>query len=369
MTSRRPDPDPRDAALDAALDGPPLDGPRLDGSALERVHGPDEFLQAVPYLLGFHPTDSLVLVGLDGKIVIVTARLDLADAMEPGVLEHTLDAVVRGGATDLIAAVYDRPEGPPSPERRALVDDLVAVANGVALAVRDVLHVVGQRWWSYQCESSVCCPADGRVLDTAVSSFAAAATVAGQVVLPDREALEALLEPVGEAERDRLGPALAAAEHEGVTAVLQDRLASYQRSFTRALNARARESEQPGWSGLGEAEVARFGAGLAVLDLRDAAWLAIEGRRIDGRPLWRELARRLPSPYDAAPLFLYGWASWRAGSGANAGIAAERAIASDPHYSAADLLLAALSNGVDPRRMPRLRVPRARPVRGRRRAA
>ena len=67
------------------------------------------------------------------------------------------------------------------------------------------------------------------------------------------------------------------------------------------------------------------------------------------------MARRLPGPYDAAPLFLFGWASWRAGNGALAGIAAERAVTSDPAYSAADLLLAALSRGLDPRRLPRLR--------------
>ncbi len=53
-----------------------------------------------------------------------------------------------------------------------------------------------------------------------------------------------------------------------------------------------------------------------------------------------DLARRLPAPYDAAPLFLFGWASWRSGNGALAGIAAERALDSDPSYSAADLLLA-----------------------------
>jgi hypothetical protein len=87
--------------------------------------------------------------------------------------------------------------------------------------------------------------------------------------------------------------------------------------------------------------------------------MAVDDGRLDGRALWRDLGRRLPSPYDASPLFLFGWAAWRAGDGALAGIAAERAIASDPGYSAADLLLAALARGVDPRRLPRLRLPRS----------
>ena len=67
--------------------------------------------------------------------------------------------------------------------------------------------------------------------------------------------------------------------------------------------------------------------------------------RVDGRVLWRYLARRLPAPYDAAPLFLFGWRSYRDGDGALASMAAERALSSDPGYSAADLLLAALSQG------------------------
>ena len=85
--------------------------------------------------------------------------------------------------------------------------------------------------------------------------------------------------------------------------------------------------------------------------------MAIDDGRLAGGELWLNLARRLPSPYDAPALFLYGWHTWRAGNAAVAGIAAERALASDPGYSAADLLLAALSRGIDPRTMPKLRAP------------
>ena len=47
-----------------------------------RVTSPADLIEAVPYLLGFHPTESLVVVGFDdsagsGRQVAVTARLDL----------------------------------------------------------------------------------------------------------------------------------------------------------------------------------------------------------------------------------------------------------------------------------------------------
>jgi hypothetical protein len=124
--------------------------------------------------------------------------------------------------------------------------------------------------------------------------------------------------------------------------------------------AAARTADSPGVEfDLADEQVVRFGAALRSIPMRDAVWMAIDEKRIDGRPLWQQLARRLPAPYDAASLFLFGWASWRAGEGALAGIAAERAIDSDPAYSAADLLLAALSQVTDPRRLPRLRSRRA----------
>jgi len=86
--------------------------------------------------------------------------------------------------------------------------------------------------------------------------------------------------------------------------------------------------------------------------------LAIDQKRLDGRGLWHDLLHRLPSPYDCAPLFLFGWASWREGNGSLAAMAARRALASEPSYSAADLLLGAIQHGLDPFRTPRLRLPR-----------
>jgi hypothetical protein len=104
-----------------------------------------------------------------------------------------------------------------------------------------------------------------------------------------------------------------------------------------------------------EGHLIRFGAALSTIEVRDACWLAVEAGRMDGEDLWRELSRRLPAPYDAAPLFLFGWQRWRNGDGVLAGIAARRALDSDAGYTAADLLHLAVTDGLDPFRTPRLR--------------
>src|SRR5207244_11973892 len=72
-----------------------------------RVAGPADLLQAVPYLLGFHPQTSLVIVGLHAARLVVTVRLDLADLAEPRVLDEALEAIHGGGATELVGAIFD----------------------------------------------------------------------------------------------------------------------------------------------------------------------------------------------------------------------------------------------------------------------
>jgi Domain of unknown function (DUF4192) len=324
------------------------------------VRGPADLLQTVPYLLGFRPEQSLVLVGLSAGQVAVTVRIDLLGLGSDDTLHGAIAAMRDGGAGELVAALFADGSAPSPSGALPWQDVLADVMDEAVLAgctVMDVLLVADGRFWSYLCANTACCPPEGRPLPEDTTAVVAAATYAGMVALPDRASLAALLDPQPDAERAHLGAAVAAAEHEQVQAILEGRGQRHDRSVKRAIFAAARAADQPGAdaSDITPAQAARFGAALSRYPIRDAVWMAVDDGRIDGRELWRTLAVRLPSPYDAAPLFLFGWASWRAGNGALAGVAAERAVASDPGYSAADLLLAALSRGIDPRRLPRLR--------------
>jgi hypothetical protein len=365
----------------AAADVPPL-----------RISSPESLLEAIPYLLGFHPASSLVLVGLDESRLVVTVRVDLADLADSAactLLPDAITAMCRGGASSIVGAIYgdgDASVADGDTARlpwRAVVEAVLAQAEVAGCLVLDVLVTERGRLWSALCPPSACVdPAcvdpgsldadgvdpdfggdgPGRPLRGGVSEVAAAATYAGLVALPDRSALAALLEPDPVELRAALEPHIADAEAAAMQAVLDGAAGRRERSLKRAIFAAARSSDAgvvPHWCMPPDEVLARFGVALSSTGLRDSVWMAIDDGRLDGRPLWQDLSRRLPSPYDAAPLFLFGWCSWRAGNGALATMAAERAIASDPGYSAADLLLAALSRGVDPRRLPRLRRPQA----------
>ncbi|MGN6607791.1 MAG: DUF4192 domain-containing protein, partial [Jatrophihabitans sp.] len=182
------------------------------------------------------------------------------------------------------------------------------------------------------------------------SAVRASAIYAGLTAEPTRQDYLGRHRPLED--RDELLPAIRACEDAEVRAMIADRLPTHHRAVTRAVFRATRSDVPPD-----DDTAARLLVGLRSFAVRDAVWLAVDDATLDGCQLWLDLARRAPAPYDAAPWFLLAWASWRAGRSVLARDAVERALGSDPGYSAADLLLAAIEHHLDPRRMPMLRQP------------
>jgi Domain of unknown function (DUF4192) len=334
---------------------------------------PSDLLEAIPYLLGFHPRQSLVIVGLEGKTVVLTTRVDLAEldqSEEPGnyyegVVWETLQVIAGSGADGVVGVVYDdecvAACGPMLPWPNAWLS-LRAGCGLLRLLVHDALLVQGTRWWSYLCDDPMCCPPEGQERAGDHSPAAATATYAGLVALDDRADLLTLLQPDASLPADHLYDHLAELERAAVAASVAGTGARYQRSVKRAIFAAARAGDATLFgmrpSEARRRELCRLAIGLEDVAVRDSVWIAIDHGRLDGRSLWREMARYLPPPYGAAGLFLFGWAEWRGGNAVLARIAAERALETDPGYSAAQLLLGAISHALDPHRTPRLRPPK-----------
>jgi len=335
---------------------------------------PDDLVAVVPYLVGFPPRESLVMVGVEGVNVRVTARLDLLDCGDPE-LRHAISVVARSGADAVLALAYcdhvpALRSGAGEPGAH-MFDPVRRLCDEFRLTLGECLIVHDDRYWRFGHRSaSERVPRD--------SLLAAEATFAGMVLHRDRESLLSLLDR----DEDILDSAL-------ITR-LADRQAAFaaslhgndgvreRRSVKRAIFAAARHADTAVGPVRGDEgrleQLCRFAVGLRDVEVRDAVWLAIDERRLVGRGLWQELLRRLPAPYDASPLFLFGWGCWRDGNGVLASEAAARALASDPDYTAAELLRSAVDAGLDPRRTPRLRPGRehkntGRPGRPRLRAA
>ncbi|MDP9117015.1 MAG: DUF4192 domain-containing protein, partial [Actinomycetota bacterium] len=212
-----------------------------------RVAGPDDLLHAVPYLLGFHPADSLVLVGLRASQLVVTVRVSLSDLARPDVLADAMQASTRAGVTELVGAIYLPTDaayrvGSSDCSSLQVVGVLRAAAAEAGLTVLDMLLVHDGRWRSAWCARD-CCPAEGTPLGETTSVFAAAATYAGMAVLPDRAAMMSVLDPRSDRDRARLSPLIAEAENAMVRAALDGQGERCLRSVKRAVFAAARTAD------------------------------------------------------------------------------------------------------------------------------
>ncbi|MCO6008907.1 DUF4192 domain-containing protein [Actinoallomurus purpureus] len=310
-----------------------------------RLRSPADVVAAIPYLVGFHPTDSVVVLccgGADGTYAI---RLDLtaSDAL----LDHVTELITRRRPEDVILAGYG-PGARVTPVVERVGDRLAS--EGVRL--REVLRVEDARYWSYLCTDPACCPPEGTFVDVRGSAVAAAAIAGGLVALPDRDELARMIAPVG---GERMRQAALQAERrlvswaEGSSGEMGRRVADEGVRLVRVLIERARAGGDPPT----DEEVAWLGVLLVNLRVRDEAWVRIDDGEIGAHiGLWRDVVRRVPESYLAGPACLLAFAAWRAGEGALANLALDRALAADPHYSMARLLHELFVSGLPPWSVP-----------------
>ena len=281
-----------------------------------RLRGPADLVAVVPYLLGFQPHESLVLVGLAGTRVAVTARMDLTDATLE-VVSGACGTLRRNGATAVAGIIVTDHPDLASDVQRHLTNAAERCSarrarraagdrRPVALAAR---HRPGMPGAARQPAAD---RADGGGRGRGVRR-------ADRAAQPGRARRHVRPGPG----RPNLGAELR--RHWGLrdAAGEDGELAGWERSAVRALFAAQRAAQGAGCP----PTTRRPGSASRSAPTRCATrsgW-PIDDGRLEGIELWVDLARRLPHPYDAAPLFLAGWHAYRQGNGALAGIAADLA--------------------------------------------
>lgn len=131
-----------------------------------RVASPRDLLSIVPYLLGFHPQRSLIVVGIrpPRDRVHVCLRYDLPDPPEPGhahdIAAHAAAVLAREHVTTAVVAGYG-PSHLVTPAAELLREQLTSAG----ITLREMLRVDEGRYWSYLCQDPACCPAEGVPFD------------------------------------------------------------------------------------------------------------------------------------------------------------------------------------------------------------
>ncbi|MEV4481821.1 DUF4192 domain-containing protein [Micromonospora coxensis] len=306
-----------------------------------RLASISDVLAVVPYLLGFHPADSLVIVGLTGARVTVAGRSDLPH-------DSDLDQWVAASVSQHLALLRNVDADAafligygPAPAVTPVVDRVAPRLRDAAVTIVDTVRVTDGRYHSYHCQDPHCCPADGVPFDAHYSPTAVHAVVAGQTALPDRAALVASLAPTG-------GTAMAAAtrraHHRRITTAAAGRAALLDAGRTCVGEVFARYAAG---AVAGDEEVAWLTVLLTHTSVRDIAW-----RATDDEPwhiaLWADVTRRADPTVAAAPATLLAFTAWRQGQGALAAVALDRALTADPDYRLALIIDSALRHAVPP---------------------
>lgn len=123
-----------------------------------RLTTPAEVLAAVPYLLGFTPERSAVVLCMQGKQLGLTMRGDLD--MPAYELREMLQARIRADGADTALLVLFDPEAAVAGTRPGapLAKSLIRTFRQDGILVRDALGVREGRYWSYLCRDVACCP-------------------------------------------------------------------------------------------------------------------------------------------------------------------------------------------------------------------
>jgi Domain of unknown function (DUF4192) len=316
---------------------------------------PDAILAAIPHMLGFYPSQSLVVLGLSGRpgTLRLTFRYDLPDPPDSvlalDIAEHAV-AVLRQQRLRLAVLVG---YGPP-----VLVTPVLAMVAETfelnRIELREALRADGGRYWSVLCDDPACCPAEGRPFDPGSHPAAAVMAEAGLEALPDRAALSrTLLPPAGSTERiresTRLAEQLLVDLGTRYWAAGGDDLQQVTAKAGRTAVQRAIRRYRDGGAIADVDRLAWLAVLLADLRVRDDAWARMDPHHNEAhRRLWTDVTRLAQPGYVAAPAALLAFTAWQSGSGALANIALDRALADQPDYSMAKLLRQALDSGAPP---------------------
>jgi Domain of unknown function (DUF4192) len=146
-----------------------------------KLTSPQELLAIVPFVLGFHPTNSIMVLCLTDNKLGLTQRLDLprpenahdvASALLPSLITENPDRVILIGYED------DKGESLPA------LEALTTALQSHSMPIHDRLVVRDGRWRSLDCHSPSCCPAEGSPVPEPADVSGVISEFVGQGVSP-----------------------------------------------------------------------------------------------------------------------------------------------------------------------------------------
>lgn len=326
-----------------------------------KLSSPADIIATVPVTVGFHPTDSLVVMCLHGprKRTGLTMRVDLPEPRFHQEVASDIATRARCQEADTVIAVCYTDEADSSAEfpRRELVDLLLDELADRGIGWTEVLLVRDGRWYSYSCGFE-CCPREGTPItppDSAeILALEARSALVGKAVLGSRAELEATVRGPAAIRELALNATYAI---QGEILFTEVEVGGANAALRRTLDlARAGfERFRSGHHEVADGEAVRVVLGLGDHVARDA--LLTWGLDHDPHELvvyLSALARCAVAGHAAPVCTVLACIAYQMGNGALANVALERALGDEPDYRLAELVDAALRAQVPPDEMRKM---------------
>ena len=294
---------------------------------------PHDLLAAIPFLIGYHPHNSLVLVSLKEDTVGMAMRVDLPNAIAIEGYDLLASHFVRESAEAALIVAY-ADENSTDPESILINTSAALVRAGID--IKESLIVKNNRFRSMICSDSTCCPPEGNEIpDLDTSRIAAEHVIAGHPM--PFENLDGLVQSIAAVPssseiswQDEVREFWVSSDAEEINDLQRDGATAIIDLVGEYREGRGAEDREL---------VARVIGRLSDIQVRDFALGSHSEESVDHYwAMWRDLLRIAPRGFIAPIGSLFAALAYERGEGALAHKALDRALADDDQYSLALLL-------------------------------
>jgi len=311
---------------------------------------PHDLLAAIPFLIGYHPQDSLVLVALKDEAVGMAMRVDMPVGVSAEGYDLLASHFLRDGADGAFIVAYVG-AGAVDPENVLINTSAALVRAGID--IKESLIVRNNRFRSMICSDLTCCPPEGSAIpDLGSSRIAAEHVIAGHPMpfenvdglVQSIAAVASSFESVWADEVQAFwvssdSEEIQELQRDGATAII-DLVGEYR----EGRGAEDRELAARVIGRLSDIQVRDFALGSHTDESADYYWA-----------MWRDLLRIAPRGFVAPVACLFAAMAYERGEGALAHKGLDRGLGDDDQYSLAHLLRRVFTAGWPPQSFSAMR--------------
>ena len=310
---------------------------------------PHDLLAAVPFMVGYHPKDSLVVMALRDAKVSMAMRVDFPDSESIASVSATVAGHLARELADEAIIVGYLPIDVTESDPLEIVRSIIALQG---ISVKECIVVRGGRFRSNLCADLECCPPEGNLIPEILSSRVTAEQVAAGNPLPyldldemkrsisalpiDKELVQLIQ---GIEEIDYAGDDVTAHQRDGANAINEMAIA-----FSKDQKIEDKSVVALVLVRLLDLQVRDYAMGMTTEETSDQLW-----------DMWRYLLRLAPQGYVAPVAVIFATMSYERGDGALAQRALDRAMEDAPGYQMAKLLRRTFAAGWPPSAFTQMR--------------